>query len=63
MTVLTILNHGTANSTNVKTSEGHVLVITQISRLLEGTDTIDWILNVVARRYQRVRSRAVGPCR
>ena len=40
MTVLTILNHGTANSTNVNTSEGNVLVITQIARMLAGTDGV-----------------------
>jgi hypothetical protein len=42
MTVLTILNHGTANSTDTRTSEGNVLVISKIAALLDGPD---WILN------------------
>jgi hypothetical protein len=45
MTVLTVLSHGTANSTDTETSEGCVLVISQIANLLDGEDGKDWILN------------------
>jgi hypothetical protein len=45
MTVLTILNHGTANSTDrVATSEGCMLVISQIAELLAGVEDKDWML-------------------
>jgi hypothetical protein len=45
MAVITILSHGTANSTNRETSSGHELVISKISRLLFGEEGVDWILN------------------
>jgi hypothetical protein len=45
MTVLTVLSHGTANSTDTETSEGCVLVISQIANLLDGEEDRDWILN------------------
>lgn len=45
MSVVTILSHGTANSTNRGTSSGHELVISKISRLLAGSESVDWILN------------------
>src|SRR5437868_2370479 len=45
MQVLTILNHGTSNSTNVSTSDGFVLVITQLGRMMAGACGDTWILN------------------
>ncbi len=45
MPVLTILSHGTSNSTNVNTSEGHVLVITQLALVQSGAQGTHWILN------------------
>lgn len=45
MAVITIMNHGTANSTDLSTSEGCVLVITQIARMVAGAEGTDWILN------------------
>ncbi len=45
MTVITILSHGTANSTNRATSGGSELVISKIATLLAGVDGTDWILN------------------
>jgi len=45
MPVITILCHGTANSTNRSTSGGSELVISKISTLLAGSDGAEWILN------------------
>jgi hypothetical protein len=45
MTVLTILNQGTYNSTNVNTSEGYVLVISRLAQLIHGAQDFDWMLN------------------
>jgi hypothetical protein len=45
MPVVTILCHGTANSTNRGTSSGSELVITRISALLTGQEGEQWILN------------------
>ena len=45
MRVITILSHGTANSTNRSTSGGSELVISKLARLLAGQDGADWILN------------------
>ncbi len=45
MPVITILCHGTANSTNRSTSGGSELVISKIATLLAGTDGKNWILN------------------
>src|SRR5262249_45571938 len=45
MPVITILCHGTANSTNRSTSGGSELVISKLSTLLTGTDGRNWILN------------------
>jgi hypothetical protein len=45
MSVITILCHGTANSTNTATSNGSELVISKISTLLAGMDGLNWILN------------------
>src|SRR5690349_5642513 len=45
MPVITVLCHGTANSTNRSTSGGSELVISKLSTLLTGTDGRNWILN------------------
>jgi hypothetical protein len=45
MRVVTILCHGTMNSTKRSTSEGSELVISKIAFLLAGRDGADWILN------------------
>jgi hypothetical protein len=44
MAVVTILCHGTANSTDRTTSEGSELVISKIQTLLDGADDWDWLL-------------------
>ena len=45
MPTLTVLSHGTANSTNTDTSEGSTLVISKIAKCLDGADGTQWILN------------------
>jgi hypothetical protein len=45
MSVVTILCHGTMNSTNRATSSGSELVISKLSALLAGDEGKDWILN------------------
>lgn len=64
MRYITILNHGTANSTNLKTSGGHVLVISQIKQLLEGKDGVNWILNEGAgtKELKTVNRYIAGSC-
>jgi len=42
--VITILCHGTDNSTNSEETEGFKLVITKIRNLLAGANEEDWIL-------------------
>ena len=59
MSVITILSHGTANSTNTATSGGSELVISRISTLLAGMDGRDWILNEGAGTKELTNQRGI----
>ena len=59
MPVLTILNHGTRNSTNTDTSNGNELVISKIASLMEGGDGAAWILNEGAGTAE-LRAQEIG---
>lgn len=59
MSVITILSHGTANSTNRSTSGGSELVISKISTLLAGMDGRDWILNEGAGTQELMNQRGI----
>jgi len=61
MPAITILNHGTANSTNRATSEGSELVISRIGNLLGGVEGRDWILNEGAGTDELAHQRGISP--
>lgn len=61
MPAITILSHGTANSTNTSTSEGSELVISRIGRLLGGVEGRDWILNEGAGTDELAHQRGITP--
>ena len=61
MPAITILSHGTSNSTNKATSEGSELVISRIGNLLGGVEGRDWILNEGAGTDELMHQRGITP--